>query len=549
VGSPNHPATPPSEGGLNPNWEAYQDYADQTLLFRHRFAANGPRDTDIDSQVYDVDLSVQGRIGMADVEAGLRRTESQYFEFGRNYIVSALAQPQFDAGSYNIYDPFGTPQDVLQSFTATITRDANYVANEYYANANMDLFELPAGPIGFAFGAEYRDETYADLYDDLQANGNITGSAGNSSSGGRDSRAAFVEALFPLLDNLEMSAALRYDDYSDFGSATSPKVAFRFQPLDELTLRASWGQGFRAPPLDILSARPSFSADFVADIPTCLNQGLDENCNVPGTDQPGVTQITAFAIANPGLDAEDSEQFSVGAAWEPFEWLNGSVDYWSTEIEGRVAAITAQQIIDCLDGTTLNCPPGLSMFDPNASIPNPDLGLGLARSPTTGAILFLQRGFASLGTIETSGIDFNVVTNFDFGNSGRLTSELQATYTDEFVVDSGDDVAGTAGLPELRALLSNQWRIGDFTFAWNINHIGSQSDSFTDENVGLPSWTTHDLQANWYTPWDGRLTVGIDNVGDKDPVLDPADPTGRGFNFNLYDGYGRIPYVRYTQTF
>lgn len=57
------------------------------------------------------------------------------------------------------------------------------------------------------------------------------------------------------------------------------------------------------------------------------------------------------------------------------------------------------------------------------------------------------------------------------------------------------------------------------------------------------------IQANWYTPWNGRLTVGVDNVGNKDPVFDPADPSGRGFNFDLYDGYGRISYARHTQTF
>ena len=65
----------------------------------------------------------------------------------------------------------------------------------------------------------------------------------------------------------------------------------------------------------------------------------------------------------------------------------------------------------------------------------------------------------------------------------------------------------------------------------------------------LPSWTTHDLQATWNTPWNGKLAVGVTNAANKGPVLDPFDPTGRGFDFNLYDTYGRVPYVRYTQSF
>ncbi|MEM7054139.1 MAG: TonB-dependent receptor, partial [Pseudomonadota bacterium] len=237
IGSPNHPATRPEDGGLNPDWELYQDFADETLTMRHRFAANGPRDTSTDAQLYDLDIGAQGRIGNFDVDFGARRTESQYTEVGRNYIVAALAQEQFDSGAYNIYDPFGVSDDVLGSFTATIGRDANFLAKEYYATASTELFDLPNGPVGIAFGAEYREEDYRDIFDDLQANDNITGSSGNSSFGGREIWSAFGEVLIPVLENLEISAAARYDDYSDFGDAFSPKIAIRFQPLDNLTFR------------------------------------------------------------------------------------------------------------------------------------------------------------------------------------------------------------------------------------------------------------------------------------------------------------------------
>ncbi|QKK03720.1 MAG: TonB-dependent receptor [Pseudomonadota bacterium] len=538
-GLPNHPATPPGQGGLNPLWENYQDFADDTLLLTHRFAANGPRDTSTDANVYDIDVGFQGRIGTFDLDFGLRRTESQYHEIGRNYIVSALAQPQFDSGAYNIYDPFGVSQDVLQSFTATIGRDANFKQKEAYAMASTDLaWDLGAGPVGVAFGAEWREEDYRDIYDDLQANGNITGSAGNSASGGREQWAVFGEILVPLTETLELSGALRHDDYSDFGSATSPKLALRWQPIDELTLRASWGQGFRAPPLDILSARPSFSADSVVDEATAIAFGVDP------TD---AIQVTTFVIANPDLGAEDADQYSIGAAFEPLDWLSGSIDFWHTEIEDRVAAIGSQQIINCLLGTTQNCPPGLADLPPGADVPDENLGLGVARDPSTGQILYVQRGFASLGTIETEGVDLNLRTNFDFGDMGSLRTDLQATNTFNFEVDSGANVAGEAGLPKWRATLANQYRWGDFAFIWNLNYIHSQNSAQSSALDRLPSWTTHDLQVNWYAPWNAQVTVGVDNIADKDPVLDPGEL--RGFNFSLYDGYGRIPYVRYKQNF
>lgn len=540
VGSPNHPGTPPDQGGLNPLWEAYADFADQPLGMRHRFAANGPRDTTTDANLYDVDIGFTGMISESwQIEGYARRTESQYFETGRNYIVSALAQPQFDAGVYNIYDPFNATQDVLQSFTATIGRDANYTADEFFFVANGDLFVMPAGPFGIAIGGEYRDETYKDIFDDLQANGNITGSAGNSAQGARDYKAFFVEGLIPVIDSFEIGFAIRYDDYSDFGNETSPKVNFRWQPLDSLTIRGSWGQGFRAPPLDILSANTSFSADGIVDVPTCVFLGVGEDCDPP-------IQATTFVIANPNLGAETSDQYGLGLAFSPVEWFNGTIDYYRIDIDNRVAGIGSQLIINCLDGTETNCPPGLSNLPNVFPGPNEAAGLGVLRGDQ-GEILYIQRGFASLGTIETSGIDTSLNFNFDFGSGGVLTSELLATYLMSYEVDSGEDVAGNEGLPEWRTNWRNTWSIGDFAFALNVNYIASQDTALSNQQDGVDSWTTFDLQANWFTPWDGQIVVGADNVSDEDPPLDPG--YGDGFNFDLYDGYGRILYWRYVQTF
>lgn len=537
-GLPNHPATSPADGGLNPNWQSYQANANDILLLTHRFAANGPRDTSTDAHVYDLDFFVTGTIGDFDVEFGARRVESQYYDLGRNYIVSALAQPQIDSGAYNIYDPFNVPQSVLQSFTATINRDAKFVSREYRAIVSGDLFEMANGPVGFAIGAEYRDEDYADIYDDLQANGNITGSAGNSAFGDRDQWAVYGELLFPLTDALELSVAGRYDDYSDFGSNFSPKVSLRWDPMDGLGFRASYGEGFRAPPLDLLSLQPSFSAASVVHVPTATFFG--------NADPTQAIQITTFNIANPDLGAETSEQFSMGVVWKPTDWLAMTLDYFSISIDDRVAGIGAQQVLNCLEGTTTNCPPGLSVFGAGASGPDPSLGLGAQFGPA-GNVQFLQSGFASLGTIDTDGLDIGIRGNFDLNDFGRLRSEINATYLMSQEIDSGANVAGLVGLPRWRAIWANQWNWGDFGAAWNVNYIGSQRDAATSLLDRTPSWTTHDLQVSYFAPWNGRFTLGVDNLMDKDPVLDPG--FGRGFNFNLYNGYGRITYLRYVQTF
>ena len=541
VGSPNHPAVRFPGAGYD---------ATQPVFLRHRFAALGNRDTFIDSNVYDLMFGVEGRIGEVDVDFGMRRSDFKYIDLGRNYVVGGLAQAAISSGRYNIYNPFGNDRALLDSMIATINRDSRSVLEEIFGVANFDLFEMAGGTAGLAVGAEYRTELYQDIYDTLQSSGQIVGSAGNSASGSRNVRAGYFEALFPFLTNFEVTVAGRYDQYSDYGNDFAPKVALRWQPLEALTVRASYGQGFRAPTLDIISAQPAFGAASVNDPQTCIAFGQPATCN---------TQVTTYTIANPNVLSEQSDQYSVGLAWDAADWLNLSVDYYNIGIEDRTAFIGISTIVACLGGFGTSCPPGISNLPANVNPPQPQLGLGLARDPGTGEILYGQLGFANLGTIETDGADLNVRTNFDFGNWGELNNQLQLGYVRTYDVDSAGNSAGNPSQPEFRAQLQNQWALGDFTFAWNINYIDStRSTAGLVAAAGgndygyahtLPSWTTHDLQVTWNAPWNGRLTLGVQNLADKDPVLDPFDPTGRGYDFNLYDGYGRVPYFRYTQSF
>lgn len=530
--SPNHPANRFPDAGYDP---------DEPVFLQHRFAALGPRDDSSEANLYDIAIGFQGRLGTWDLDFGARQTESQYIELQRNYVVGSIAQELISDGTYDIYDPFATPDDVANSMIATVNRDANFRLREYYATVSADLFDIPAGPVGFAAGVEYREEEYFDIFDSLSEAGQIVGSSGNSAGGGREVSAAFVEALFPLLDDLELTIAGRYDDYSDYGSDFSPKVSLRYQPLDKLTLRGSWGQGFAAPTLDIITQQPAFGAASVTDEATCEAAGLGPDCGAPGS-----IQINSYSIANPNLESESSDQFSLGMAYEPFDWLNGSLDYYNIEVEDTITAFSAQQLINCLDGTSQNCPDGVAELPPGINPPDPSLGLGVARDPNTGGIVYAQTGFGNQGVIETDGFDLNLRTNFDFGGAGRLQNKLQVSYVNSFEVN-GSENAGEAQFPEYRAVLANEYSLGDFAFAWNINYIDSQDSALSSNLDRIPSWTTHDLQANWYAPWNGRITLGVTNLGDKDPPLDPGET--RGFNFSLYDGYGRVPYLRYTQNF
>jgi iron complex outermembrane receptor protein len=326
--------------------------------------------------------------------------------------------------------------------------------------------------------------------------------------------------LFPIMKNLEASLSARYEEYSDYGSDFSPKASVKFKPLSNLALRASVGKGFRAPSLDILTQKTTFSAETIEDERTCAV--------LPCTD--GQIQRDTFFTANPELQSEKSDQFSLGAVWDVTQALSVKLDYWNVKIKDVIGQVTAQEIVDRDNGD-----------DPRPIPP----GLGLTRNPN-GVITQILAGYANEGVLKTSGLDLGVTGRWKAGNFGQFTHTLQWAHMLEQKTD-GDEFAGTQGLPKDRAVLSNRWSLGDFDVNWNVNYIGENGEA--DEGNDTKAYTTHDLQLN-YTPSfvkGATFTIGALNVTDEMPELIRYD--GRNFNFYLYDSYGRQAYVRYTQKF
>jgi iron complex outermembrane receptor protein len=494
--------------------------------FFHRFAAAGNRDNFTDTTNMDFMLGFQGQLtDNIGLDVGIRRSDYKYIELGRGYIVAGLANAAANAGDYNLSDPFGADPSVLSGISVTINRESRWQTDEIYAVSDFSLFEMGGGTSNAVFGAEYRKDTFQDLYDSLSEGGQVLGSAGNSSQGDRSASAIFFEWLLPFTSTFDITLAGRYDDYSDYGNDFSPKVAMRWQPLETLTFRGSWGQGFRAPGLDILTQKTTFSAEPVNDPASCVALGQPSTCQL---------QVDTFFQANPDLSSESSDQFSVGLVWDPLEWLNFSVDYWEISVEEQIAQIGAQRIInsDLNPGQFGPIPPGLSITRrANGSIDN------------------IVAGFANLGTLDTDGIDLRVNTNFELGNMGELRSQLNVSWINSYEIDDGignvTDFVGLLGQPDYRANLLNTWTYGDFAVNWNVNYIDGQSNGTPASTVG--GYATNDLQVSWKAPWNGTIAVGATNIGDRYPALVAFD--GRPFNFNLYDSYGRTTYLRYTQSF
>ena len=525
--SPNNPTNPDSPY-YDPafNHSLYNADADPTtgsddVYVLHRFAGLGNRDGYVDNYLQDLLVGFEGDIDGVLVDFGVRRNKSKTYDIGRNYVVIPIAEQYMDSGQYLMGDLERNPESVLNSMKATISRIGDYNQDEVFGSVQFDLFDMEGGTAVAIVGGEWRDILYSDQYDSLSEGGVIGGSAGNSAGGTRQASAAFVEAVFPVQDDLEVTAALRRDRYSDYGSDVSPKVSVRYNPTDELVLRASYGEGFRAPTLDILTQKESFSADSVRDPQHCLAVGLAETCS---------DQINAYSIANPFLESETSEQFALGLAYEATEWLDFSLDYFNIQINNRIKSFSSGELINLIN-TGQNLPAGMSV-----------------ERNQFGEIERIVRGYGNQGTLETSGLDLNLNTNFDLNEYGAIRQNLTVSYTQKYDVD-GNSQLDFSAFPQYRGVLANIYSIGDFDIAWNMNIIGDTARLAGSEYLPVPHWITNDIQVTYNADWNGKITVGARNVGGKDPILD-TDPDGsRDYNFSLYDGYGRIVYARYTQSF
>lgn len=548
-------------------------HAPSEVDFYHRFAAMGNRDSTVSNENVDFLVGVEGRIGNFDLDFGARRVRNRTVEIGNGYLAATTAwsnvndfNPGYNADrtvfdpsqyryGYDIQSPGENPNDVLAAGVVTTSRISDFNIDEMYASVGFDVFEIGGGMIqGFA-GIESRDEYYEDAYDSQSEAGLVGGSAGNSAGGGRTLDAAYFEFLVPVTYDLEVSVAGRFDDYSDYGSDFSPKIGVRYQPMSNLMLRASYGKGFRAPTLDLLTMLTAFSADSVIDAVTCAALAGDPNV---------ACQINAYRIANPDLDSEESTQIALGAAYQPLDWLSLTADYYSIEIDNRIRSFTSQGLINReLAGEA--APPGL----------------GVTRG-SDGRITEILTGYGNEGTLKTTGLDFNLRSNFDLGGMGTISNNLQLSHMIDYKIDGERNLVKDTGMPANRIALQNLWTMGDFSVAWNLNFIGTQYTTVVgrradgtfgagaggvqcdDPGAGIDvarcgnvgSYTTHDLQFNYNAPWNGRFTVGMQNAFEKMPKI--GIPTeagaqyaagGRDYNFDLYNTYGRVTYVRYTQRF
>jgi len=522
----------------------------------------GPRTGEINSQGYRFNAGVQGYLGSSswDYDIGVGYTRSNVLVENRNGINGVALQQLFlgmndpsGSGEVLYYNPFATNEQRIIDI-AKVTFENRNVSWEKSTVANFSgpLMALPAGDLSLATGIEFREQYFANESDPLRNSGGLVGTGrANDTFGERDVTSLYAEVVIPFHDTVEMQIAARYEDYSDFGTTTKPKVGIKWQPIPQLLVRASYGESFRAPSL------PELFGGVVSSFPTLVDpvRCPDPTGGVPGQNgnaadltpaDCGNGQTRVDNSGNPALQPEESESYNIGVVWEPdfFENFVVSFDYFNFDHENIIVQLPLNTI--------------LALNDPNQVI-----RLGGPGTPITRVV----RSFNNGAFQTVNGFDLTLAYHMELA-SGRLGFKNSATYYDQFdfapiVLDAnnnpvtGAPIDGTGNVvlgdfPQLRNNFSVSYSRGAHSVQATANYRSglrtTQVNSITG-TADTPSWTTFDLAYTMLIGQDKKLQLGCINCTDKDPVFDPNTSEEAGYFKSTDDPRGAVVYARYTQTF
>ena len=475
---------------------------------------------------------------MIDINTGLKWEVSDNIKVDMNYSHSEYRSSSvgmyylsYGGLAYNVAYGIDDFDSFVANLKTTTHNDDRQTLTRWSGGLQWDLFDMAGGTAAIYAGAEYYEVKYSALVDAQSEAGLVGGSAGNSAEGYRDVTAYMIEAVAPVFEWLELSAAMRWDDYSDFGNATSPRLGLNaaVPGYEQLRFRASWGEGFRAPDLSDLYGATSFSASSGTDYWGCEQSGQSP---CPGR------QFDTYIGSNPNLDAEESESLSFGFDWD---FWQGDVMNWSAS--ATWIRLTLKDTIDYVSAQDL-----LNQDYSSRSSGGP--GSQYVQRSATGAVERIDAGFVN-GNIEQDreALDLGLAGTIDtaFGMfSLRYTGTKYLKYETEEVYGNGNliDVAGTLGFPEWRSNAQVSWNWNNFfaNVAWD--YIGESESRSSDESYD--SWDMWNASVGYnFGSW-GQLTLGANNLTDEDPLLNEF---GTEVDEYQYPKVGRVYYAEYTIEF
>jgi iron complex outermembrane receptor protein len=505
------PAAPGTMLAANPKNPYGQDVSGY-----FRWTDIGTRDNVVNDTLIDVNLGVNAQIN-DDLSFEAYYTYSDYksTSIGKYYL-------SYGGFAENILYEVSDLDQYNANLKHTTLNDDRMNMQKIAAGMQWNMFEMAGGTASTYFGVETFDVNYRADVDAQSEAGLVGGSAGNSAQGSRSVNAVMAEAILPVTDYLEVDLAVRYDNYDDFGSEVSPRVGATFTMIDNLVVKASYGQGFRAPDLSDLYGATSFSAESAKDYYGCSLDGVSE------ADCPD-RQFDTYIGSNPDLMAETSETMSFGLEYTYDNNWVAKVNYVTLELQSAVEYVSAQDMLNVDRNTGGN----------NPQVDRNSLGaVTEIRAGYQNAVNDVQRQSVDLaldGTIHESD-DYGT-----FGFRGEATKYLKFETETEFGSGILGDAVDTLGFPEWRSSALISWTMGNWGANISTSYIG-ESESGSGE-VKWDSWKEHNLNVSYNFNELGEVTLGANNLLNEDPLLDSSGSMADEYQYPIL---GRVIYLDYT---
>ena len=405
------------------------------LLHEAGTTYNGFQPTfETDIRDYSFDVGVKGTIGEwgYDLSTGIGSNSVDY-TIGNtlNPALGASSPTSFEAGGYEFSDWI-----------------LNFDVNRIF------------GDFGVALGAEYRNENFIATAG--QSESYVEGGAQsfpglqpqNAVDEDRNNIGVYGDFSWDATEDFLLTAALRYEDYSDFGDNFSWKVSSRYKFNDNKgAVRASYSTGFRAPSLHQI---------FLSNVQTLISGGTVSN---QGTFN-NVDPIIREGLGVPQLTAETAQNFSVGITIKPTSNLYFSLDYYNVRVDDRVL-FTGEIGFDGDDDTTN---PVEDILIAN-SITSLKFFVNAVNTVTNGADIVI--GYNNI-VIGSGSLDASIAANF---NETKIDGEIEAP---ALLAQNGYEIFNrkeqsriTSSRPKSKIVFGLNYELDKWDFTLNNTYFGS----------------------------------------------------------------------------
>lgn len=510
----------------------------RVLAYLNDFPGQGQNNTTDFTRVL---AAIKGTMGNFDWESGLLSSTSKVASRRTAGILTDELKTAYLNGTF-LFGQSGSNQAL---YNQIITNSANYFKSgmsQLDFKVSGELFNLPAGAVSMASGAELRRETLELDPDQQSIDGKLfhTAQSPPGITNGRTIGSVFTEATIPVFKNVEGTVALRYDHYSDYGSSTTPKVGAKWDITPKFMVRATYAEGFRAPTLvenstDVRHAFTNFRD------PARCNATFKEDCNAQSSYDSG---------ANKNLGPETSKSETIGLVWEPASWAIVTVDGFRLKRDNEIGTYSLQKVLEN---------PERYAGDPAVQITrDPLTQVDKDAGATAGKITHITSLLTNVSITDIRGIDLDVKTKFNLGEWGRIEPKLTVMYMRTYLNapsknDAPIDYAGTRGAPHFQANLGISWKKAAWQLSADAAMVGKMSakDDFTSDCQfelegyaalckDIPSFTTVNLGGSYsglFGMKNLKLSAAIQNAFDKKPPFNPYD--GAGYYRPLHNAMGR----------